>query len=235
MADIAKAEEIVRIANETLVIDTGTDWVAIIALGFSILSTIAILIWQNYLRKQDKQEQIERIQKEDKIRQWNALYPYRIKFYGEFYDVLYRFVYYKGSVKDRLCNTGTEQKSVLEIRPSDIMEFCNQFNRFSEEAKVLFNNTIYLKVKKIYKEVENFMRNPIEDNNDDDLISFTEILENSRFPSITKDKIVQNLQKLQENIYDEKLDIMLRKEFGCFLEFSPNKNTVKHNLRLKNK
>lgn len=215
MADIAKAEEIVRIANETLVIDTGTDWVAIIALAFSILSTIAILIWQNYLRKKDKEEQIERIKKEDKIRQWNALYPYRIKFYTDFYDTLFQFVNYQG--KQSSIPDATLMGDVT-VNMNEINIFLQKFNKFTEEAKVLFNARIQKDVKKVYLLVNDFVQNPYSaDNTKQQYAAFIGANHLQR-------EIKKNLKNIQENIKNLKLDTDLRQAFKQFLTMEGNKD-----------
>lgn len=140
MVDIAQ-EEIVRIINDKLVIDTGTDWTAIIALIFSVLSTIGILLWQNYLRKKDKKEQAKirkedkkeeqkRIVKEDKIRKWNALYPYRIKFYTDFYDTLFRLL--------KMCKKLQSTHSLAENiknQKAELIEYCSLFISLQRNQK----------------------------------------------------------------------------------------------------
>ena len=215
MADIAKAEEIIRIANETLVIDTGTDWVAIIALAFSILSTIAILIWQNYLRKKDKEEQIERIKKEDKIRQWNALYPYRIKFYTDFYDTLFQFVNYQG--KQSSIPDATLMDDVI-VNMNEINIFLQKFNKFAEEAKVLFNARIQKDVKKVYLLVNDFVQNPYSaDNTKQQYVAFIGA-------NHLQKEIKENLKNIQENIKNLKLDTDLRQAFKQFLTMEGNKD-----------
>ena len=233
MTDIVKTEEIVRIANDTIAVDTGTDWIAVIALVFSVLSTIGILWWQNYLRKKDKeeqrllrekdrQEQLERTKKDDAARKWNALYPYRIKFYTEFYDVLYRFVYYNGSDRERLCNSGTQQRTDIRIRPIDIIEFCNKFNKFTEEAKVLFDKHIHQKVKQIYIQVEKFVKEPLKQEGKS-LIEYTGIIEGNGRDSKVYQFIEEGLRDLQHAVYDEKLNAVLRNEFNKYLQYTDGK------------
>ena len=230
MNEIVQKEEIVKIINDKLVIDTGTDWTAIIALVFSILSTIGILWWQNYLRKKDKEEQAQiresdkrekqiRIKKEDAIRQWNALYPHKLQFFTDFYDTLFRFVNYTGSSIERLRTNsirGTEKILDNTIRPSDILEFCSLFNKFDEEAKILFDSEIQTDTHRIYRLIYDFVNNPIPDK-DKSLNEYRAILDNNmRFPDY--EKIVEQLQNVQLQIKDLKLEEELRRKFKNSLE-----------------
>ena len=142
MVDITKAEKIVRIANDTLVIDTGTDWVAFGALVISIVA----LLWQYFARK-----------KEDKVRLWNALYPYRIKFYTDFYDTLFQFVNYQGQQNQIPDATLIDD---VTINMNEMNIFLQKFNKFTEEAKVLFNERIQEDVKKVYSLINDFVLKP---------------------------------------------------------------------------
>ena len=217
---------LVKITNESIPINSGVDWIAIIALIVAIFSSVATLWWQRRIRLEDKKSQEEKEEKEDIVRKWNTLYPYRIKFYAEFYDTLYRFVYYQGSAKDRLTRDGTQQRTDIRIRPYDIVEFCNKFNRFTEEAKVLFDNYIHKEVRRIYKEIEEFVKEPISQS-DRNLISYTADFENLNIMSDESQIVKEELKALQKKIYNEKLDISLRKRFSEFLVFSDDISTPK--------
>lgn len=163
MTDMANAEKIIRIANDALVVDTGTDWTAVIALIFSVCSTILILWWQNYLRKKDKEEQAQiresdkseeqiKIKQENKIKQWNALYPYRVKFYTEFYDNLFQLV--NCTIKRTATSFETQQ---LHFKLANIVSFRNLFNKQTEESKVLFNKHIQHQVRQVYLLLDRFV------------------------------------------------------------------------------
>lgn len=214
MSEIVQAEEIIRIANNSLKVDTGTDWTAIIALGFSILSTIFILLWQNYLRKQDKKEQLKRIEKEDKVRQWNALYPHRLNFYTEFYDTLFQFVEYKG--KQSLTPDASLMDNVL-IDLDDIDIFLKKFNKFTEEAKVLFDKKVQKEVRSVYCLVKEFVENPYSFNNED---SYSSLLDGAHI----QHQLRENLYQVQNNVRDLKLNDVLRHRFEQILTVESNEN-----------
>ncbi len=233
MNEIIQKEEIVRIINDKLVIDAGTDWIAIFALCFSIISTIGILCWQNYLRKKDKEEQVkirendkkeerQRIAKENKVRKWNAEYPYKLKLFTEYYDTLYRFVNYKGSVKEILGNSGTQTFSYCRIRATDIMDMCSSLNKYTEEAKLLFSLSIQAEIKENYHKVESFFNDPVGQRKP--LSEFTYILENEHTNQGIYTQICKNLETLQQRIKDSKLMDLSRDRFRQELKLEGNKD-----------
>ncbi|MBN1325157.1 MAG: hypothetical protein JW974_02975 [Alphaproteobacteria bacterium] len=221
----------VEIKNEPLSIKQSgvsvSDWVASIALIFTILSTIITLLWQRHLRKEDKAEQLAiRVrdaeeskntrQKDDIVRKWNALYPHRLKFYTEFYDVLFQFVNYKGSSKDILTNSGTETFVDIRVRYLDIAHFCSLFNKFDEESKILFDKDIKQSVHIIYQIVKGFMDKPLPDR-DEDLASLAVVIESVQ--SGYNKPISKALKMIQERVFDVKLNDELRINFQKQLDF----------------
>lgn len=215
----------VALLNDTIKVDSGTDWVAIIALVVSLITFG--LQWkdrkkdkkeQRELREQDRQEQLERIKKEDAIRKWNAEYPYKLKLFTEYYDTLYRFVNYKGSVKEKLGNSGTQTFSYCRIRATDIMDMCSLLNRYTEEAKVLFSSSIQCEIKEKYKKIEAFIENPIGQNKT--LTEYTYILENEHRNIGIYEQISRNLETLQQEIKDEKQMDLSRDKFKNELIFN---------------
>lgn len=222
MVDIAK-EEIVRIINDKLVIDTGTDWTAIIALIFSVLSTIGILLWQNYLRKKDKKEQAKirkedkkeeqkRIVKEDKIRKWNALYPYRVKFYTDFYDTLFRLL--KMCKKLQSTHSLTEN---IKNQKAELIEYCSLFNKFTEESKVLFDEDIQSRVRGVYDAIDKFLQDvQVRVIENLDVLLKIDSAENIEYHlSVQFEQMVQNIKEL-------KLDTDLRHKFKRVLTMEGN-------------
>lgn len=225
MTDIVKAEEIVRIANDAITVDTGTDWTAVIALVFSVLSTIGILWWQNYLRKKDKEEQSLiresdkkeeqiRIKKEDAVRKWNALYPYRIKFYTEFYDALFRFL--------NVCDKAKSDSYLAENiknQKENLQEYRSLFNKFTEEAKVLFDEYIQSRVRCVYDEIDIFLNDIMVETIDNlDVLVKIDKLKNIQY------HLSQKIKVLMQNIKDLKLDTDLRQKFEQILTMEGNKD-----------
>lgn len=225
MNEIVQKEEIVRIINDKLVIDTGTDWIAIFALCFSIISTIGILCWQNYLRKKDKKEQVkirendkkeerQRIAKEDKVRKWNALYPYRIKFYTEFYDALFRFL--------NVCDKAKSHSYLAENiknQKENLQEYRSLFNKFTEDAKILFDEYIQSRVRCVYDEIDIFLNDIMVETIDNlDVLVKIDKQENVQYHLSKKIKV------LIQNIKDLKLDTDLRQKFEQILTMKGNED-----------
>ena len=228
MVDAVKVEEIIRIANDKLYVDGGIDWVAIIALVVSLITFG--LQWkdrkkdkkeQRKLREQDRQEQLERTKKEDAVRLWSAKYPYKLKLFTEYYDTLYRFVNYKGSVKEKIGSNATTL-SQCRIRATDIMDMCSLLNQYTEEAKVLFSQPIQDEKKENYKKVENFINDPIGKGKS--LFEYTNILENNDRGQHLYSQINENLKILQQEIKDEKMMDLSRKKFDKELKLEGNKD-----------
>lgn len=192
-------KQLIEVVNDKIAIDSGTDWVAIIALCFTIISTIGILLWQNYLRKQDEEQRIKQQNKEDKIKKWNALYPHRLKFYTDFYDTLFRFLTY--------CKMHQMQAKIEELQ-----EYCSLFNKFAEDAKVLFNEDIQRRVHLVYDTLYSFLND-----------KFIQNIGNTNIPSSLwdgenfEDCILKRINQMQQDIKDLKLDTDLRKQFEKIL------------------
>jgi len=208
MNEILQKEEIVRIINDKLVIDTGTDWIAI----FALIISITALIWQYCARK-----------KEDKIRQWNALYPHRLEFYANFYDTLYRFVYYapvvgkigKASLAGRI-----EQKT---ISTRELCEYGSLFNRYAEEAKILFNKDISERVHKVYEIIQYFINHPFYDSGETIQDLDEEIKSVGNTGPIFND-LAKSLKQTQDKIWELKWDTDLRNRFIRELKLEGNKD-----------
>lgn len=220
----------IEVNNDTIFVKqkgmNASDWVASIALIFTIISTIGTLVWQGRLRKKDKQEQrkirnndIEfqnkTRKKDDKMRQWNALYPHRLRFYTDFYDVLFKFVNYKGRIKNKQLGGGREV-AINIISTTDLIEFCNLFNKFDEESKVLFDKNIQDLVHGIYLKMKTFIDKPLpDDNRNMSALAFT--IENNKDADVSK-ALNDQLTLVQQNILDIKLDQNLRDNFKKALD-----------------
>ncbi len=221
----------VQLINDALKItQLNIDWVGIIALIFSVLATIGTLWWQGHIRKKDlenqdahwraenrrweeeRERQVKQQQQDNVIKKWLAEYPYKLKFYTEFYDTLFKFVNYCGSAKSKLDNCGTDTRVEIKIRPTDIQEFCNTFNRLDEEAKVLFGDEIIGPVHMIYEKVKVF----IDAFNIKDL---SMIIENHKYNTGEGKIFNEKLKELQNELKEEKLNYELRYFFASVLKF----------------
>lgn len=201
--------------------------IATIVMG---VSAILVPIWtynrqnedrkhQDEIREADKVEQRILRQKEDALRQWNANYPHRLQFYTEFYDTLFRLVNYRGSVRQKLANSGTETRIDIKIRPMDIFDFCMTFNRLDEEAKMLFGEEISNPVHMVYTMIKDF----VDMHNIQDL---SMIVENNRGFTQLGNNFNARLVMLQKNLQEEKMNSQLRKFFASVLTFPINKKEL---------
>lgn len=191
---------------------SASDWTAI----FALVVSIATLVWQWLDRRYDRKEQAKLRKKEDALRLWNANYPHRLRFYTEFYDTLFRFVNYRGSIREKLENSGTETRIEIKIRPMDILDFCNTFNRLDEEAKMLFGKEISAPVHAIYTMVKAF----VDHHNIQDL---SMIIENSRDRTQPGNNFNARLIALQKDLQEEKMNSQLRDFFASVLTFPTTK------------
>lgn len=191
---------------------SASDWTAI----FALVVSIATLVWQWLDRRYDRKEQAKLRKKEDALRLWNANYPHRLRFYTEFYDTLFRFVNYRGSIREKLENSGTETRIEIKIRPMDILDFCNTFNRLDEEAKMLFGKEISKPVHTIYTMVKQF----VDAHNIQDL---SMIIENSRDRTQPGNNFNARLIALQKDLQEEKMNSQLRDFFASVLTFPTTK------------
>lgn len=201
--------------------------IATIVMG---VSAILVPIWtynrqnedrkhQDEIREADKVEQRILRQKEDALRQWNANYPHRLQFYTEFYDTLFRLVNYRGSVRQKLANSGTETRIDIKIRPMDIFDFCMTFNRLDEEAKMLFGEEISNPVHMVYTMIKDF----VDMHNIQDL---SMIVENNRGSTQLGNNFNAGLVMLQKDLQEEKMNSQLRKFFASVLTFPINKKEL---------
>lgn len=191
MVDAVKVEEIVKIVNDNFILNTETDWVAIFALVISIIT----LIWQWQDRKKDIQ-----------LQQWNALYPYRLDFITNFYAELFKFTEYKREI----------ESNSIKIPAKDLLDFAVLFNRFNEEAKVLFPQDIQEEVRTVYKIIDDFAKNP----NSVDKDSADYILTVGPRNSAS----IQDLREIQQRVKFLKLDDVLRRKFLKCLNVEGNKD-----------
>lgn len=173
-------------------------------------------IEQDNIRKEEKKEQRILRQQDEKLRQWNANYPHRLRFYTEFYDTLFKFVNYRGSIREKLENSGKEIRIEIKIRPMDVLNFCNIFNRLDEEAKMLFGEEISAPVHMIYTMVKSF----VDMYNIPDLAM---IIDNNNGGTQSGNTFKANLIKLQKSLQEEKMNSQLRYFFKSVLTFPTNK------------
>lgn len=134
--------EYIKLLNDTIKVDSGTDWVAICAL---IISGITVL-WQWKDRKQD----IE-------LQQWNALYPHRLEFYTDFYKSVFDFLHYN-------TNEDVEPKQVVD----DMDVFFKNFETYNKEVDVLFSSNDLIKqaIHRFYDTIIKLKKEPLgHDNN----------------------------------------------------------------------
>lgn len=190
---------------------------SVVALWLAIKSFIR----ENENRKEDEKQRIQQQKKEDAVRLWSAKYPYKLKLFTEYYDTLYRFVNYKGSVKEKIGSNKTTL-SQCRIRATDIMDMCSLLNQYTEEAKVLFSQPIQDEIKENYKKVENFINDPIGEGKS--LFEYTNILENNDRGQHLYSQINENLKILQQEIKDEKMMDLSRKKFDKELKLEGNKD-----------
>lgn len=191
-----------------------SDFIVAVTSIAALFISIHTIKRENILRQKDEQQRIKQQEKEDKIKKWNALYPHRLKFYTDFYDTLFQFVYYSGSNIEKISKNeimGAENKITRTLKISDIVRFCSLFNMFNEEAKVLFSPKIQEETHKIYQLVKDFIDCPIKGKRKS-LSEYAYILENKIiFPDYKN--IEDNLRDIQKQIQDFKLADSLRYEF----------------------
>lgn len=178
----------------------------------AVVVPILTYVWQKKDRKADKKEQELLRRKEDSLRQWNANYPHRLRFYTEFYDTLFRFVNYHGSIREKLDNGGTETRIDIRIRPMDVLDFYNTFNRLDEEAKMLFGSEISDPVHMVYEKIRTF----VDEHNIADL---SMIIENNKYKTGVGKDFNERLKVLQSELKAEKLNSSLRDFFVDVLTF----------------
>lgn len=205
-----------KLVNDVISIqNSGIDWVAWIALGVSILATIGTLIWQNHIRNKDLERQRKEKEADDKMRKWSAEYPHKLKLFTDFYDVLFRFVNYKGSPRQMPVSSGKDM-TFVQIHVDDLLEFYSQINRIDEECKILFPGEIEHKVHEVYEIINEFIYATVCEEKGN-IFNVTDILENNKQCLVYKN-VLQNLEKAQEDIKYLKLGDDLRQKFIKALE-----------------
>ena len=195
--------------------NSGIDWVAWIALLVSIAATIGTLWWQNRIRQKDKEQQKEDKKADDAMRKWSAEYPHKLKLFTDFYDVLFRFVNYKGSPRQMPVSSGKDM-TFVQIHIDDLLEFYSQINRIDEECKILFPGAIERKVHEVYDIMYKFIHSEVcsEKGN---MFNAIDVIENQK-QSLVYKTMRENLEKAQEDIKYLKLEDDLRQKFIKALE-----------------
>lgn len=191
----------VKLLNDVIKIDTGMDWVAIIALIFTILSTIGILLWQNHLRKLDI-----------KLQQWNALYPHRLEFYKEFYDFLTTLTNYKKDVKD---GYAVNNSPIV----SNFLRFYSTFKKFQFEVAILFENQkiIVENVELIEKNFEEIKKCPSKDKSIRNIEDLQKKIEGNQGDAYRA--FFQRVEELQNIAKQIKNDVRLQNAFKIVLKY----------------
>lgn len=221
----------VELLNEPLIIQqSGTDWGAIAAIISAVIAAISLLFTvysnaqQRTLRKEDMDEQrqirqqdLEHDQKlveqDDKISKWNALFPHRLKLYTDLYDTLFAFINYKIQNKSEPSITGKiypdKDKTI-----SGLINFCKLFNKYDDEAKMLFGGDVSSKIHEIYL----ISKQVLDD------IGYNTELSNTELAKIKVDTIETKLADYQREIKLRKLEPELRENFRKYLQFENIQN-----------
>lgn len=201
-----------HLINDVITVqNSGIDWVALFALAISIFA-----LWlQHHVRKKDLVEQRKNADADEKMRKWSAAYPYKLKLFTDFYDVLFRFVNYKGSPRQMPVNKGKDMMFV-QIHVADLQEFYSQINRICEECKVLFPGEIESKVHKVYEIMNNFMYAKLG-NELGNMFDSIAVIENNTC-CLAYNKLQENLERAQNEIRQLKLEDGLRNLFRAALQ-----------------
>lgn len=211
-----------KLVNDVISIqNSGIDWVAWIALLVSIGATLGTLWWQNHIRKSDLNQQRQDKIADDKMRKWSAEYPHKLKLFTDFYDVLFRFINYKGSSRQMPVGSGKDM-TFVQIHADDLLEFYSQINRIDEECKILFPGEIEHKVHQVYEIMYNFIHSKICLERGS-IFNVIEIIENQKESSVYKN-LQKNMEEAQEQIRHLKLEDDLRQKFIQALEFKGSEN-----------
>ena len=221
----------VELINEPLIIQQyGTDWGAVAAIISAAIA--AISLWftaistaqQRRIRKEDLEEEretrrqdLERDQRlmeqDDKISKWNALFPHRLKLYTDLYDTLFAFVNYKVQTKQHL-NFSHMYVADIDKTIAGLINFYELFNKYDEEAKMLFGVDVSSKVHEIYliskQTLDDLGCNP----------QFSDI----KAAKINVDTLKEKLVEYQNELKQKKLEPELREAFKKYLQFENIQN-----------
>ncbi len=174
--------------------------------GSAILVPILTYRWQKRDSKRD-----------ERIRKWTAEYPHKLKLFTDFYDVLFRFVDYTGSVRQRTMRNGGDRMD-MQIHVSDLLDFELQINRIDEGCKILFSKDVQTQVHEVYVRIHEFINRPIR-RNGESMKELAEFLENSRLTE-EYNQMKTNLYSIQEEIKNQKIAPDLRNLFIQELELT---------------
>lgn len=185
--------------------------IATILTGLSaILVPVLTYRWQKRDSKHD-----------ERIRKWAAEYPHKLKLFTDFYDVLFRFVNYTGSSRQRSSRNGGDWMDI-QVRVRDLLNFELQINRIDEECKILFSKDVQEQVHKVYIHINKFINKPITPDNRS-IKDLEGMLENSRL-SEEYNQMTTSLRSIQEEIKNQKIAPNLRNLFIKELELSGGEN-----------
>ena len=227
----------VELLNNPLVIQQyGTDWGAIAAIISTIIATISLCFTvkynarQNQIRKEDRDEEreirrqdlehdLKLMEQDDKISKWNALFPHRLKQYTDLYDTLFAFVNYKIQTKPHLNYTNMPVAD-KEKTIAGLISFYKQFNKYDEEAKMLFGVDVSSKVHEIYL----ISKQTLNDLGCDPQVS------NIITTKLSTDTIKDKLAEYQNELKLRKLEPELRESFKRYLQFENIQNCTLEQL-----
>lgn len=100
----------------------------------------------------------------------------------------------------------------MQAKIEELQEYCSLFNKFAEDAKVLFNEDIQSRVHLVYDTLYSFLND-----------KFIQHIGNTNIPSSLCDEenfedcILKRINQMQQDIKDLKLDTDLRKQFEKIL------------------
>ena len=130
-----------HLINDVITVqNSGIDWVAWIALGVSIFATVGTLWWQHHIRKKDLIEQRKNADADEKMRKWSAEYPYKLKVYTEFYDILHTI---------SLIEIETLNAKTVSLLLKRMLNTC-------QESELFFSSAIQDKLYFFYDELKMF-------------------------------------------------------------------------------
>lgn len=150
------------------------------------------------------------------MRKWSAEYPHKLKLFTDFYDVLFRFVNYKGSFK-QMPVSGGKDRIFVQVHVNDLLEFYSEINRIDEECKILFPGEIERKVHQVYEIMHSFIYAKI-DQEHENMFDVIHVIENQKQSSVYG-VVCLNLKNAQEQIKQLKIGDDLRQKFIKALEF----------------
>jgi len=221
----------IELLNEPLFVQqSGTDWGAIAAIISTIIAAISLgftvysnaqqrelrnkdVDEQRKIRQQDLEYDQKLVEQDDKISKWNALFPHRLKLYTDLYDTLFAFVNYKIQNKPEPSFTGKTYPD-KDKTISGLINFCKLFNKYDDEAKMLFGMDVSSKIHEIYLISKHIL----------DEIGYSPELSNAELAKINMGTIETKLADYQKEIKLRKLEPELRENFRKYLQFENIQN-----------